>query len=89
MIVNWKNPWHDAIPVTMDDLLECIDLRGNSVKEDYLRRFQRAGDKLDAYILDADNIGVRWSNEPSHYFSPNSDPKKTLEILRKYKHEKT
>ena len=96
---HWKNPWDDAIPVPIEELVECAhgigeswgDIDGTSfimTKERMLEHWKQAGDKLDAYILPCPSgwhcIGIRYGAEGSQYLSPAANKEKVAALLRKY-----
>lgn len=97
---HWVNPWDDAIPVPIEELVECAMGIGESwrdhrtdtsfimTKEIMLEHWKQSGDKLDAYILPCPSgwhcIGIRYGAEGSQYLSPAGDKDKVTALLRKY-----
>ena len=63
VVVHWENPWEEAIPVPIEELVDCVhgigeqwtDSDGSSfimTREKMLEHWGQCGrDKLDAYIL--------------------------------------
>ncbi len=98
MKTHWINPWQDAIPVPIEELVECdsslnqwcSDTQGNSfvlTRERILEHWNQAGDKIDAYILPSNLghcMGIRYGNEGSHYLSPLGNQAKLEALLAKY-----
>lgn len=83
----------------IEELAECHgglgqlygNLDGSSAiltKEEVLRHWRTAGDKLDAYILPQPSgdhcIGIRYGNDGSDYLSPLGDTKKVQALLKQY-----
>ena len=100
MKTHYNNPWEDAIPVPIEELVECAlgigdrwsDQNGHSfimTKEIMLKHWKDAGELLDAYILPCNSgfhcIGIRYGNEGYEYLSPGANQLKTAELLEKYK----
>lgn len=96
---HWVNPWEDAIPVPIEELVECAHGIGERfrdsndttfimTKERMLEHWKQAGDKLDAYILLCPSgwhcIGIRYGEEGSQYLSPMGDKDKVTALLRRY-----
>jgi len=95
----WKNPWSDAIPVPIKELVKCVhglnqscgDGQGGSfllTQERILEHWQQYGDKLDAYILPSVigwySIGVRYSDDGPQYLSPLANQEATKDLLKIY-----
>lgn len=96
---HWKNPWKDAVPVPIEELVECAYGIGEvwsgpegkflMTKELMLEHWRNAGPNLDAYILPGTHwrqhcIGVRYGNEGSQYLSPHGVQEKIQRLLEKY-----
>lgn len=96
---HWKNPWKDAIPVPIEELVECVhgidqmwsDMSGSSfimTKELMLKHWESYGEYLDAYILPCasgyHSIGIRYGNKGNEYLSPLGNQEKVEKLLKKY-----
>lgn len=96
---HWENPWEDAVPVPIEELVECAvglgaswrDTDGSSfimTKERMLEHWRNAGEKLDAYILPQPSgfhsMGIRYGAEGSQYLSPLGDKEKLAALLKRY-----
>lgn len=95
---HWVNPWPDAVPVPIDELVTCFDGLGQTCARSDGSRFvwdrvntleywKQAGKRLDAYILPSGNfhcIGIRYGSRGNQYLSPGANQERTQALLEKY-----
>ncbi|MGY3582420.1 hypothetical protein ACVIGB_000656 [Bradyrhizobium sp. USDA 4341] len=98
--VHFPNPWSEAIPVPLEELVACCVGGTVSTPEGVrqqdqayvLQHWHRYGEKLDGYLLIAGSqdpkticVGVRYGAEGSQYLSPYCENRKiAIELIRKY-----
>jgi hypothetical protein len=98
--VHFKNPWPEAIPVPVQELVACCaggtvstpnGVRSND--EAYLlERWRQFGEKLDGYLLIASSqdpttlrVGVRYGPAGEQYLSPHCQNRQVaMDLLQKY-----